>query len=176
MPCSYSTQNGRNIPAMKVIDFKTSAYFSSPVIIAAVAFMFTSMFMFPVHYVIGLILLTISIIIFTTHYRLRIDFNNKSYHDYLWILGLKHGEKGKFEAVEYLFIKKSKVSQNMSLRAASTTITKDVFDGYLKFSETNKIHITTMDSKDELLNTLRTISTKLNARIIDYSDGVPKEL
>jgi uncharacterized membrane protein YcgQ (UPF0703/DUF1980 family) len=161
---------------MKVIDFKTSAYFSSPLIIAAIAFMFTSMFMFPLHYVIGLILLTISMVIFTTHYRLRIDLNNKSYHDYLWILGLKHGEKGKFESVEHLFIKKSKVSQTMSLRAASTTITKNVFDGYLKFSEGNKIHIATMDNKEELVNKLRAISTKLNTRIIDYSDGLPKEL
>jgi hypothetical protein len=97
--------------------------------------------------VIGLIILLISLIVFTTHYRLTVNFDTKEYHDYVWILGLKNGVKGRFETIEYLFIKKNKVSQTMNLKSLSSTIRKDVYDGYLKFSDKDKIHLLTNDSK-----------------------------
>ena len=161
---------------MKVIDFKTSGYFSWTLSFAGgllgaagLAFVFTNP-------VVGVILLLISLIVFTTHYRLRIDFDNKVFHDYLWILGLKNGDKGKFENVEYLFIKKSKVSQTMHLRVASSTIQKEVYDGYLKFSEKDKIHLMTKDNKSDLIKKLRVISIALKVKIIDYSEGEQKEI
>ncbi|MGE0589801.1 MAG: hypothetical protein AB7O48_14585 [Cyclobacteriaceae bacterium] len=64
----------------------------------------------------------------------------------------------------------------MRLKAASTTIRKVVYDGYLKFSETNKIHLLTMDDKSKLIARLKAIYQKLNIRVIDYSDGEGREV
>ena len=64
----------------------------------------------------------------------------------------------------------------MSVRVASTTIRKDVYDGYLKFSEQEKIHLITKDSKKDLVKKLREISASLKVKIIDYSEGEPKEI
>ncbi len=161
---------------MNIIDFKTSNYFSGVVIIVGVIFSVTGISILFANIIIGLVLLFASVIIFTTHYRLSLDFEKKVFHDYLWILGMKSGEKGNFEAVEYLFIKKSKVSQTMSVRVASATVRKEVYDGYLRFSEEEKIHLLTKDSKKGVEKKLRQISSMLKVRIIDYSEGEPKEI
>ena len=102
------------------------------------------------------------------------DLFKKEFHDYLWILGLKYGEKAKFEKIEYLFIKKSNVSQVMRSQVQSTTFRKEVFDGYLKFSEVEKIHLITRGNKNDLIKGLRVIATKLNVKIVDYSEGKGK--
>jgi len=161
---------------MRIVDFKTSGYFSGTIIFLGIVLIFAGLLMLAANKLTGLILLILSVPIFTTHYRLRIDFDNKSFHDYLWILGIKYGEKGKFETVDYLFVKMSKVSQTMNLKSLSTTISKNVFDGYLKFSEDNKVHLMTLDDKDELIQRLKAIAEKMKAKIIDYSDGDPKEI
>jgi hypothetical protein len=123
---------------------------------------------------IGLILWFISLVIFTTHYRLSIDQDSKVYHDYLWILGFRSGEKGRFNTLEYIFIKKSSVSQTMRMRVASSTIQKEVFDGYLKFSDQHKIHLLTLESKENLINRLKFMASSLKTRLIDYSEDTPR--
>lgn len=164
------------IVGMNKIDFKTSGYFTGHIIFLGVFLLAIGLPLIFVNVIGGLILCFISLVILTTHYRLNIDLDNKTYHDYLWILGFRNGEKGKFNALEYLFIKMSNVTQTMRLRVVSSTIRKEVFDGYLKFSEHDKIHLLTMDSKESLIKKLKSISSRLKVRIIDYSEGNPKEI
>lgn len=162
---------------MKIIDFKVSGYFSMTfLILGGILVFFGLIALLESLWLLGLLLWLVSLLIFTTHYRLRIDVETKTFHDYLWVLGMKHGEKGKFDAVEYLFIKKAKVSQTMSVKVASTTIEKDVYDGYLKFSDGNKIHLLTKDSKVALQKRLNVIAEKLQTKITDYTEGAPKIL
>jgi peroxiredoxin family protein len=158
---------------MKPVDFRTSSYFSGTFIFVGIFLVFVGLLVLTKTLIGGLALLLISSILFTTHYRLTIDFDNKRYHDYLWILGMKHGEKGKFETIDYLFIKKSKEVQTMNSRASSATIKKDVFDGYLKFSEKDKIHLMTKGSKKDLIQQMKSIASKLSLDVMDYSEGVP---
>jgi hypothetical protein len=75
-----------------------------------------------------------------------------------------------------LIIKPGRVSQTMGLRAANTTIQKTIYDGYLKFSEYEKIHIDTKDNKESLMAKLRSIATKLGVEILDYSDDGMKNV
>ena len=161
---------------MKTIDFKTSTYFSLAIIFLGFGFLVVGLSALLTNTILALILLLISAIILTTHYRIRIDFNKKVFHDYVWILGLKNGDKGKFERIEYIFINKNRVNQTMNLQSLSSTIRKEVYDGYLKFSEDEKIHLFTKDNKKDVLSKLREISTKLNVRIIDYSEGEAREI
>ncbi len=161
---------------MTKFDFKTAGYFSTTVIIVGVIFSLVGLVLLASNIIGGLILILGGTIVFSTHYRLMIDFDKKIFHDYVWILGLKSGDKGKFDRIEYVFIKKNRVSQNMNMHVATTTIRKEVYDAYLKFSDEEKIHLLTKDNKKDVLAKLRELSTMLNVRIIDYSDGEAKEI
>jgi uncharacterized protein YqfA (UPF0365 family) len=154
---------------MRTIDFKTSAYFPKSIIFLGFIFTLVGVFILIQGQVAGIPVLLCCLLIFTTHYRLRVDLDNKIFSDYVWILGFKHGRKEKFDQLEYLFIKKGMVSQTMSLRVASTTIRKEVYDGYLKFSDTKKIHLLSNDSKSDLVKRLQKISVMLDVRIKDYT-------
>jgi hypothetical protein len=154
-----------------MINFKTSSYFSGSVKAAGVLFFAVGFPIIMANVYVGIILWFSCLVIFSTHYRLAIDPVKKEYHDYLWILGLKSGEKGTFHSIDYLFIVKSRVKQTFSIRVASTTVQKEVFDGYLRLSPDNKIHIATEDDKDTLLKKLNGISIQLNVRIVDYTTG-----
>ena len=80
---------------METIDFKTSTYFSVAIIFLGVGFLVVGLAALLTNTILALILLLISAITLTTHYRLTIDFNKKVFRDYVWILGLKNGDKGK---------------------------------------------------------------------------------
>lgn len=158
-----------------IYDFKTSAYFPWHVKLVGGGLVIVAISMLTLQMLIGgLLLLLLSVIILTTHYRFRVDFESKTHHDYLWILGLKSGEKKHFEAIEYIFIKESRERQTMGLRAANTTIHKSVFDAYIKFSATDKVHLLTKDTKKELISKMRPISANLKTDIIDYTEGDPR--
>jgi hypothetical protein len=161
---------------MRKIDFRTSAYFSGSFMFTAVILLVVAVPVIFMNLICGIVLLLMSIVIFTTHHRLTVDLDRKVFHDYLWILGLKNGDKGKFENIEYLFINKGKVSQTMNMRVASTTVSKEVYNGYLKFSESDKIHLTTKNNKKDLIEKLRPISAALKVKVYDYSDGAVKEV
>jgi hypothetical protein len=161
---------------MAVIDFKTSPFFSGRIIFVGILLAVLGLFVAVKSILAGILLFIVSVLIVTTHYRLRIDFAKKVYFDFVWFLGLKNGDQGKFDEIEYLFIKKSRVSQKMNHIVISSTIQNEIYDGYLKFSNGEKIHLLTKESKDVLLKKLKLISHKLNTRIIDYSEGEPKEI
>lgn len=161
---------------MKKVDFKTSPYFSGIFIFLGIFLVLIGLSLLFTSMIGAIILLLLGLIIFTTHYRLSIDFDTKTFHDYVWFLGLKNGEKGKFEQVEYVFVKKNAISQKMQLKAANSTIRKEVYDGYLKFSEEEKIHLLTKNNKQDVVKKLREISAMLNVKIIDYSSGEADEI
>lgn len=160
----YTVTNGH-------ADFMMSAYFSWPFICLGVVSLVVAIPVMNANTIAGLVMCLVSLAIFTTHYRLRIDLSNKLAHDYLWILGFKNGNLIKFETLEYLFIKKNRISQQMNHIVASSTIRNEVYDGYLKLSGQNVIHLATQKNKTALLKKLTRISAVLNLRIIDYSDG-----
>jgi hypothetical protein len=161
---------------MRIIDLKTSAYFSGMIMIAGAALVLMAVIVFFVKLWLALFLFVSGIVIFTTHYRLRVDLDKRVFFDYVWILGMKSGERGTFDHIEYIFIKKSNVTQTMNHRAGSNVLRKEVYDSYLKFSDANKIHLASRDSKRDLVKQLQSLAMQLNVRIIDYSEGQPHEI
>jgi hypothetical protein len=150
-------------------DFHTSQYFSPGFLFAgAILLAFGGLLVF-VQVWAGAILLAIGLVAVTTHYRLSVDLGKKVYRDYVWFLGLKVGASVPFEHIEYLFIKVGKESQTMRVRVASTILTKQVFDGYLRFSESDKVHIATRDRHEWLVRKLTPISQALDIPIKDYT-------
>ncbi len=162
---------------MNSIDFKTSAYFTGPVFFLGIVLLVATPLVMINNLTAGLIIGIIGFIILTTHYRLKIDTDQKVYQDYVWILGLKKTDSTvRFDNIEYFFIKKNKVSQTMNYEVLSSTIKNEVFDGYLKFSDEDKVHIATEGKKENLIKKLKPLSIKLDLKIIDYSEGDPKEI
>lgn len=167
-----STESIPKTPGVK-INVRTSNYFSGTIMLLGGVLVVAGMLALTINIFAGVIILMSGLIIFTTHYRMEIDDQKKEYYDYLWILGIKNGERGKYEKIEYMFIKKSLVSQTMNMRVASSTIRKAVYDGYLKLSEQNKIHIASNDSREGIMKVLRMISEPLGLEVVDYSSGEP---
>jgi len=159
---------------MKVLNFKTSNYFSSSAVLLGVILLPVGLAALFANLVLAAVVLLVSTVLLTTHYRLEIDFQKMTFYDYVSFLGfLKSGEREHFDTVHYLFIKTNRVSQTLNSRVSSMTVQKTVFDGYLKFSDEQKIHIDTRDDKDKLLKKMQPISNQLNIRIIDYTHGEP---
>lgn len=159
-----------------MIDFKTENYFSGTIQFVGIILVMIAVTLIPNILISTVVLLSLSLLLFTSHYRLAVSLADQSYFHYLWILGMKNGDRGKFEKIDCLFIRKAKVSQNMNLRVASSTLRKRVYEGYIRFSEDNKVHLMTRDNKDTLITRLRPIAKQLNVGIIDYSEPLPKEM
>lgn len=157
----------------KGIDFRTSPFFPEMTRFVSVLFIPVGAFLISISLFGGAVVILGCIMILTTTYRLEIDREKKTYKDYVWFLGLKNGKSQRFEKIEYIFIKKGKMSQTMNSRVSSSVLTKEVFDGYLRFSESEKIHLLTMENKTKLVNTLKRMANSLEVKIIDYSEEEP---
>lgn len=157
---------------MKTIDLRTGSYFPGGFRVAGAIFVAVGFLLIFVNIYIGLALTIAGVLILTTQYRVAIDTGNRTYHDYVWILGLKSGDRGKFESIQYIFINASKVSETMGGRISQTTIVSDTFDSYLRFSERHKIHLATNRNKGTLVNNMKVIAQQLNCDVIDYTSGI----
>jgi hypothetical protein len=106
----------------------------------------------------------------TSHYRIKVDFGRGTYFDYSWILGFKFGEKGRFERIEYIYINKNLVSQTTRVRVASTSFERYDYNGYLKFSEKQKIHLRSDANKTAVVRHMQVLAAKLKCQLRDYSE------
>lgn len=158
----------------KKFDFRTVPYFPQMInILGIVLAVAGAVLIVSTNFIPAVICIMSGVIVLTTSYRLEIDLENKTYKDYVWFLGMKNGKTARYENIQYLFIKKSKISQQLNSRVSSTTITKDAFNAYLKFSEEEKIHLLTSESKTVLVKKLRNIANMLQVKIVDYSTDEP---
>jgi hypothetical protein len=122
-------------------------------------------------YWLGLIALVIGAVALTTRYGVEIDFNSKEYQEYFWILGLRQGKRFPFESIQYLFIKDFRMSETFNSRVNSSTIIRDEFRGYVKFSEESKIHILTKDDYNQLVSLLKDLAKQFQVGLVDYTFG-----
>lgn len=158
----------------KKLDFRSSSYFPQAIFFAGFLLCFISLLLISAAtYTAAITCAVLAVIILTTRHGLEIDLHKNTYKAYVWFLGFENGEAKQFENIEYIFIKKNRISQQLNSRVSSTTVTKDVFDGYLKFSDQEKIHMLTRENKTRLINKLRPVAQCLSITIIDYSTGEP---
>ena len=153
-----------------VINFRTSGYFHWYYYIIAIIFLPTGLALLVSQWMIGVVLLVLSILILTTHYRMEVNFRNKTYHDHLWILWMKKGEKKSFEKIDFLFIKSGHVSQTMHYKSLSSTVEKTVYDGYIQFSVNDKVHMLTKDDEEVLYYRLEKIAAQLGVEVKDVTE------
>ncbi len=149
------------------LDFHASPYF--PGSLRALGVTLLLILFIPGHILVKFPFFILGLILITSHYRLRFDRMKKAYYDYVWVLGLRFGEWRKFDHIEYLFIKRNRMRQNMNSMTTSTTIHVQVYDGFLRISETHKVHLLTSRDKETVMKKLKALANLLQVDILDYS-------
>jgi hypothetical protein len=111
------------------------------------------------------------ILALTTRYGVAVQTDEKWFKEYVWVLGLKFGERIKYSNLEYLFIGKGRVTQTTSSRVQSTTVTRDEYRGFIKFDTDEKIHILTKGNHEKLVKAMTKTAQAFQVRLFDYSSG-----
>lgn len=151
------------------LDFHTSPYFPGSLRALGISLFLT--LVVPGHILAKIPFLIVGVALITSHYRLRFDWAKNAYYDYVWVLGLRFGRWEPFDHIEYLFIKKNQMRQNLNSMLSTSTIHVAVYDGYLRISENNKIHLLTSRNKEVVVKKLKALSALLQVDILDYTDA-----
>ncbi|CAN5269055.1 hypothetical protein BH23BAC1_BH23BAC1_37440 [soil metagenome] len=118
----------------------------------------------------NLIIILISLVIFTGHYGLEIDFTNKTFMSYASFLGIKSGKRKTFDAVEKIFINSRNIRETLHSRSNYSGNFRYIeYKSFLKFSNGRKIGLISRKNKDKLLKQIRNIAKDLKAEIVDFS-------
>jgi hypothetical protein len=156
------------------LDFKTQFFFPGPVVfVGAVLILFSPLVMIS-HLTLGIMVLFGGIVTATTHIRVVIDLQNKKYREYIVFLGLRVGKYERFHELDYLFVRKAKVSQRRSsyYGNGATTIYSERYEGYLHYDGDVMLHLFSQGKKAKVFEQLTKLSAPLNLRVIDKTGEV----
>jgi hypothetical protein len=156
-----------------VFHFNTGWYFQGAIRWAGYVLPLLAVVMVTKFTFVAISFVVVGVIILTTRYGISVDKASKQYTEYTWFLGYKNGQAKSYDQIQYLFIKNAKVSRTYNTRIHTTTITDLEFNGYLKFSEAEKIHIANADDKQKLINKLLPVANALQIRVLDYTQEPP---
>ncbi len=151
------------------MDFKIKNYLPFFFAVLGVGLMIGSVFGIAEKTLLSIGLFLVGLILVTTQYRLEINLDKKYYREYVWILGLRSGQKIKFNQIQYLYLTRSKKTQVYGQTYKNHYVTGTHFNGYIKFSDEEKILIGDSSSKDWVLKRLQKVGSKLGLEIKDYS-------
>lgn len=158
-----------DLPPEESIDFRTSWVFPTPARLGGgVLVLFGSLALLD-NAILGVIIFILGAFFITSHGRIKVDFGRRKYHEYTWVFGLKFGNSNHFEQLQYIFINKNKVTQNISAVVSSKSFSRYDFNAYLKFSERQKLHLSSNSSKKTLMHQMENIAAKLRCQLLDYT-------
>ena len=149
------------------IDFKTQFFFPGGVVFVGGILILVGLLALFSHITLAIICIGSGIVLSTTHVRIEIDLQNKKYREYIVFLGLRVGKWERFHELEYLFVRKAKVSQRSSNYISSITVYGERYEGYLHYDGDVMLHMFSENKKEKVLERLRKLSTQLNLRVVD---------
>lgn len=153
--------------AQNKVDFKTQFFFPGGVVFAGVVLIVVAPLVLFSQLAPGLMVLFGGLIIATTHVRVSIDLHQKIYREYIFFLGLRVGKSERFHELDYLFVRKTKVSQRLASRASSATVHSERYEGYLHYDGDVMLHLFSQGKKAKVVDQLNKLSTQLNLRVVD---------
>ncbi len=103
--------------------------------------------------------------LFTAHYRLTINLVAQTYHDHLWIVGMKKGGKVKFNRIDGLHLTQNAYRQTVSSWASSMTKRGTEYHGFIRFDEED-IQVANATSKRTVMKKLLTLQRALRGNIV----------
>ena len=112
-----------------------------------------------------------ALIIFTGSYGLEIMPEKKEFRNYNSFLFLKKGHWKTYVSIEKIYITTSFKSQKIyTLVTGGPTIRKKYHNGYLKFTDGDKVFLQSKKHKKSLIKNLQKLSDRLDLEITDHSE------
>ena len=144
-------------------------YFPKGMKYASPLFFGTGIYLSTIHYAIwGVLLILSGAIILTTQYVTEINLKEKSYRDYLSLLGLTLNEESKtFNTMDRIVITKGRYSQTINTRVQSRQLDWSDYTGTLILDNNDTLDLLTMNDKKELLKGLKEFTDFLKVGVED---------
>ncbi|MFZ6012136.1 MAG: hypothetical protein ACOYXT_17475 [Bacteroidota bacterium] len=158
------------------MNIRSNWYFPWPIKLVGIFLVLIAIGKFASSPVLSGIMVLIAVIVFTTHYGVSIQASNQTYLEYVWFMGFKSGTRKKYNIIEYLFVKPNKVSRSYNSKVQRSTMVETEYDGFIKFSDSEKIHLFNSGDRQEVVEKLVKLSKAFNVRIVDYTREVPDEI
>lgn len=150
------------------IDITTAYFFPLIIRIVAVGLIVpgVALLFAPLNWwMIGLLLILLSLFVLTARYRLSINLVKQTYHDHLWIAGFEKGEKNHFDVITGMFVNQNAYTQTVNSRASSMTKHGIEYNGYIRFDEED-VHVLSDDSKKRVMRKMKKIQEALKGNIV----------
>lgn len=120
--------------------------------------------------IVAIMVIITCLVIITASYEVEVNNKAQYYRNLVSILGGgKFGKKHYFDAIQYCFITKGRYNQELSAGPANTTIVFEKYNGYLKFSDDEKILIATKKTRKELLGVVNSFRIAWDIELMDYT-------
>lgn len=145
------------------LDLATHHYFPFHFIVLGVIFM--AQIIIPIYYILSISLGILGLLIVTTHYRLVIDTQNRTYREYLWILGMKMGKFEAYQDVEYVYINRTRQNVEYGF-VARVHADRPIYMGYIKFSGQDSVFIGESRKEEKTQSKVEKIAEFLSVEII----------
>ena len=154
------------------ISTTTAAYFPLPFIGLAMLVLLTVAIGLAERYgPITFLLIPAGLFLFAAHYRLTINLVDQTYHDYLWIVGLKRGDKEKFNRIDGLHLTQNAYRQTISSWASSMTRRGTEYNGFIRLDEED-VQVINATNKRKVMNKLTSIQRALRGNIVSSTTVV----
>ena len=140
------------------IDIRTHHYFPYYMIILGIVL--SPLIVIPVYPILSVGVAAFSFMLVSTHYRLRIDPEQKTYRVYLWIFGIKSGKWEKLEHLKYLYINRLNREEEYGL-VSRMSFSKEVYAAYIKLDDGSTLYIGERSKEKKMLIKAEKISSNL---------------
>lgn len=111
-----------------------------------------------------------SLLVFSTVYKLAVFKDQGYYRNYLWLLGIKKGDKVKFNSIDGLLIDKHKHEHHLSKRKPDAMIEYMLFRGYIIFDGNKKVLVCETKNRSKIEKRISKLRDELGVNVIDSTE------
>lgn len=112
-------------------------------------------------YWLAFLLILIALVILTTQYKLSIDAENRTYVEYLWILGAKNGERQSFQHLNEVYVKPERYAQRIHSFSNDKVIRFTVYAVYIRVDHDNQLFAGESKNKEKAVERAQQIADRL---------------
>ncbi len=171
---NYRLIKGRNcdvtIPEIMPIPqkYKLGSMANWPLKLFGGLLVFFSLILSQNNIILAIVCLIVGIAITTSTYGFQIDPENKSYREYMFLMGFKFGKWHSYEFIEKIFINSIIQSERIYSRAnQGYTVKKRKLASFLKFTDGRKIRLYEDENRPALMLKLNMVAKDLSTHIED---------
>ena len=121
--------------------------------------------------VVAFLFFFLSLLVFSTVYKLAVFKDEGFYKNYLWFMGIKKGSKVKFKSIDGLMIVQIKHAHHLSKNNPDAVLEYTLFRGYIIFDGHKKVLIGQSKNQAKIEKKISKLRDELGVNVID----APKE-